>query len=126
MNENKPAFKETPASRLNWTDVDWAAHLGCPVNMVAQYRAIVNDNFVACIRREALTNKYKVCLERRHDTPSGMRRTIPVFSSARGFRSPELCRKYAQLRVIPSLELNTYWAMILGIPQRALQMINVR
>ncbi len=113
-------------NRLKWTNEDWARFLGCSGPLVVKYRKMVNDNFYAYVGRHIDTKKYDFAIERRHDTPSGSPRFIPMLTTSRHFDTEHECRNWVQKTLIPSLELNDFYASLYKMPARALQLVKVR
>ncbi len=113
-------------NRLNWTDVEWAKHLGCPVEMVTGYREWVNNNYIAYIAQNPATKRYMVVVDRFDYAPSGWKRCLPMITSERQFISPSIAEKYAERKFIPSLQLAEYNAKIHSVPAKAIQMLKIR
>ena len=125
--------KEHKRNRDNWTDADWAKHLGVEESKVPEIRDFVENNYFIYISRfitETFNGKYDnlyhVGMDRRHDKPSGSVRFIPLFTDNTGFYSAEDAAKYANKYLIPTLELTELLSKITEIPVRALQLLKVK
>ncbi len=111
-------------NRISWTNLDWAEHLGCLVQKVSEYREWVNENYFAYVGQNTETKEYRIYIDRRHDTPSGMFRTITVASS-KPFSNGKECAAYGRDILIPSLELSEFHAKLNGVPSRVLQLLKL-
>lgn len=112
-------------NRLKWTDVDWARHLGCSAKIVVESRKWLESNIFANVNIDPKTETYGIEVSKRHDTPSGAFRTIPIMTIRTTYKTADDCIKYANEKFIPTLELTRFWAQTYGVPQRTLQMLRV-
>ncbi|MBR6598042.1 MAG: hypothetical protein IKK76_01420 [Alphaproteobacteria bacterium] len=111
--------------QLNWTDKDWAAHLGCVVQDVPKFKHYLEQNFWLGIWQERDTKLKYAEIQVRHDTPSGNVRYVPMATS-RGFNmSLDAMVRYTNNEFIPSLELKPAVAGLRGVPPKILQMLHI-
>ncbi|MBQ8728851.1 MAG: hypothetical protein IJY77_01000 [Alphaproteobacteria bacterium] len=111
--------------QLTWSDNQWAAHLGCAPAEMKYIKKLLADTFCASIVKYRTSHKYGFLLTRRHDTPSGFPRVIPVISSDVHFDTHSAAAKHANEQIIPKLELTSFWADTYGIPAQVLHMLHV-
>ncbi len=111
--------------QLTWTDNQWAAHLGCAPAQVQYIKKLLADTYCASIVKYRTSHKYGFLLTRRHDTPSGFPRVVPVVSSDVHFDTHAAAAKHANEQIIPKLELTSFWADTYGVPAQMLQMLHV-
>ena len=114
--------------QLTWTDKQWAAHLGCPVQEVPHIRAYVRANFFPIIEQNNDTKEYNFLMTRMSTSIAGTRRIMPMVSDEKVFAEFEFkaAVQYANNEVIPKLELTKFWSDALYIPKRALQMLHIK
>jgi hypothetical protein len=112
--------------QLNWTDEQWAIHMGCPVQDVPSIRTYVRANFFPVIEQDKESGEYNFAVTRMGTSMSGTRRVVPMVSDKKVFSDVESARTHANNEVIPKLELSKFWSNALYIPQRALQMLHVQ
>ena len=112
-------------SRLEWQDVDWAKYFGCSVQQVAQYRKVVDDNFLSVVERNKKSKMYSLAIYRYDTAPSGIQRLQLMISSDKSFKDLNNAMQDAN-NIISCLELNDFWAGVLNIPKQAIQMALIR
>ena len=112
--------------QLNWTDKQWAAHLGCAVQEVQNIRAYVRANFFPVIEQNNDTKEYNFLMTKMSTSMAGTRRVMPMVSDKKLFSDFESARTHANNEVIPKLELTKFWSDALYIPKRALQMLHIK
>lgn len=111
--------------QLEWTDEQWAAHLGCAVQRVPLISAFVTENYFPCIAKHSETGMHVFCMSKRDIAPSGAERVIPFLSSNKEFEDLSKAIQYANQEILPRLELTKFAADSIGIPTRALQMLHI-
>ena len=112
--------------QLNWTDEQWAAHLGCAVQRVPVISAFVKENYFPGIATHSETGLHVFYMSERDVSPSGAERVIPFLSSNKEFEDLSKAIKYANQEILPRLELTKAAADSIGIPTRALQMLHIK
>ena len=112
--------------QLNWTDKQWAIHMGCPVQEVPSIRTYVHANFFPVIEQDKDTKAFNFLMTEMATSIAGTRRVMPMVSDKKSFSDFESARTHANNEVIPKLELTKFWSDALYIPQRALQMLHIR
>jgi hypothetical protein len=112
--------------QLDWTDKQWAAHLGCSVQEVPHIRTYVYANFFPVIEQDKDTKAYNFMMTRMSTSFAGTRRVILTVSDKKAFADVESARTHANNEVIPKLELTKFWSDALYIPKRALQMLHIK
>ena len=112
--------------QLTWTDKQWAAYMGCPVQEVPSIRTYVRANFFPVIEQDNNTKAYNFMMTKMSTSMAGTRRIMPMISDQKTFTDFESARTHANNEVIPNLELTKFWSDALYIPQRALQMLHIK
>lgn len=112
--------------QLNWTDIQWASHLGCDVQRIQKIRNFILDNYFVGVGRIRGTARYSCGLYKMDYSPSGFPRFYVVQSLNKDFESSAAATKYANETFIPNLELWPSVAKIANVPVRALQMLHVK
>ncbi|MBR4891609.1 MAG: hypothetical protein IKZ34_00310 [Alphaproteobacteria bacterium] len=112
--------------QLNWTDKQWAAHLGCAVQEVPSVRTYVYDNFFPVIEQHKDSGLYKFLVTKMDTSIAGTKRVMPMISDNKEFSDLESAKTHANNQVIPKLELTKFWSDALNIPQRALQLLHIK
>ena len=112
--------------QLKWTDEQWATHLGCAVQQVPAIRAFVLKNYFPALAQNKETGKYVFFMSRLETTIAGSDRLMPLLSSDKEFSDKNIAMKHANETIIPSLEFKPMVARVLGMPQRALQMLHIK
>ena len=112
--------------QLTWTDKQWAAHLGCPVQEVPSIRAYVYANFFPVIEQNNDTKEYNFLVTSMSTSMAGTRRVMPMVSDDKVFADFKTAVQYANNEAIPKLELKKFWSDALYIPKRALQMLHIK
>ena len=112
--------------QLNWTNEQWAAHLGCAVQRVPVIKAFVKENYFPGIATHSETGMHMFYMSRRNVSPSGAERIIPLLSSNKEFEDLSKAIRYANQEILPRLELTKAAADSIGIPARALQMLHIK
>ena len=114
--------------RLEWTNLDWANYLQCPIQEVPSIRNFLYDNYVMGIERNRKTNRYSFVMYRYHIAPSGFKSPQLLLSASdekHTFSNEKDAIEDAN-KVISSLELSDFWADALNVPKCALQMMLIR
>ena len=114
------------SSCANWTDMQWATHFGLSVKNVPLIRNIIENRYSAAIEKNTQTALYVVAVYRYEMTPSGFKRPILMVTSKKCFSKPHDAVKYANEQFLPALELTEYWSRELGVPAKALQLLNIK
>ena len=112
--------------QLNWTDKDWATHMGCLVQEVSGIRQLIAERFFPGIAQDKTTGKYNFVMTKLYESMSGTKRVVPMVSSTKMFSTFESAATHANNEIIPLLEFNKFWAQALGVPERALQMLHIK
>ena len=113
-------------NRINWSDQDWAKHLGIEVKDLPRVRDFVNDNYYVTTVRNQITNKYSVALYKYHKSPSGFKTLQLVATANKEFAESAQAVKYANENFLSTLEITDAWTQSLNIPKRALQLLSIR
>ena len=115
-------------NRENWRDVDWAKYLNCPVDKIAEYRKILSQEYDTGIAKVFATGKYRFEFYRYETLPDGIKRPLLQYSSKEEFNNFEEARKYANEKIISAdyFYLKDFWAKILGVPAKAIQMLLIK
>lgn len=108
-------------SRLNWTDMDWANYLGCPVHRVSAYRQILDNNLIPKIECDKKTGKYFFALYR-YDVAKNLQLMMSADRQFNRFNDAACDAN----NIISISELDDYWAEQLHIPNKAIQMMLIR
>jgi hypothetical protein len=121
--------------RIKWSDKEWAAHLDITEQQVPGIRKDIETYYLSYVAQTKKATeqpasviadgKWHLFIDRRHDTPSGSPRFIPMVSCNDGFDTAELAAKDANERIIPTLEFTPLVAKLNGFPVRALQLLRV-
>jgi hypothetical protein len=111
--------------QLNWTDEQWAAHLGCAVRRIPFIRRIICANFFPCIVKNEENGRYLFCMTRKYYAPSGAERVKEFFTYDKEFNSSESAIKYANQEILPGLKLTPFGARAMNVPVGALQMLHI-
>ena len=117
-----------PKSRIEWTLLDWANYLGCPVHEIPSIRKFLENNYVTAIVRNRGTGRYSFAMYRYHTAPSGAKDLHLMLSAddeKHTFTNQVDAIREAN-NIISTLELNDFWAKTLNVPQRSLQMLLIR
>ena len=111
-------------SREYWSDKDWANYLDCPVEKIAEYKKILNDNFVLGIEQNKETKLYSFVSYKWHIHPSGHKSSqLWLTDDLHRFDTYSQAAQYANQNIISKLQLTDSWAKIYNIPSKALQMM---
>lgn len=113
-------------NRINWSDQDWAKHLGIEVKDLQRVRNFIQDNYDVTIVRNQNTNKYTVALYKYHKSPSGFKTLQLMATANQEFVESAKAAKYANEQFLSKLEMTDLWAKSLNIPKRALQLLSIR
>lgn len=111
--------------QISWTDTQWAAYLGCAAADVEKYRNWLTKNYVPSVVKNVGAKQFYGLVVRRHDTPSGAPRFIPMVSTQQAFKTSEDARVYVNETMIPAMELTAFWADAYKVPQKVLQMMHI-
>ena len=109
-------------NRLDWTDLDWATYLGCPVARVSEYRKILDENYVMVIEKNKKSGKYSFAMYRYYVKPSGNDGFQLLLSSKREFVTKTEAINNANGH-ISNMELKDFWSKSLNVPSKAIQMM---
>jgi len=112
--------------RLNWTDKDWAAYLGCPVEHIQKYRDRLEKDFVSRVDIKKSDGNYHYCLYTYRVNESGNKMLQPIYSSTTGFSSEKNAVDEANEKIIPILLLPEPYARKNNMPDKALQMLVIK
>lgn len=113
-------------SRINWSDKQWAEHLGIETKDLPRVREFVKENYETAIVRNTDTNKFTVALYKYHVSPSGFKTLHLIATGVKDYlNSPDAVR-YANTEFFPGLELADFWVKSLKMPKRALQLLSIR
>ena len=114
-------------NREMWSDKEWASYLNCPVEKIAEYRKILNDNFVLGVEQNKETKKYSFVSYKWHIHPSGHRSSqLWLTDDLHRFDTFSQAAQYANQNIISKLQLTDFWAKQYNIPSKALQMMLIR
>lgn len=111
--------------QLSWTDEQWASHLQWDVRDIPALRQYITENFFPVISCDIQSGKYFFHITKLDVAPSGAKRTLPLLSSNKEFDSYPRAAKYANEEILPRIELTPFRARIMGVPERALQMLHI-
>ena len=109
-------------SRQNWSDLDWANYLNCPITEIPSIKNYMQENYSSLISTNMHNGKRFVRLYRHEITPSESIRPIQIYSAE--LHTPNFVREANDK--ISTLELTDFWAKALNVPKRALQMMLIR
>ena len=111
--------------QLNWTDEQWAAHLGCVVRRIPCIRKIICANFFPGIGQNQENGKFSFYMTKKYYAPSGAERVKLFLTSNKEFDSSESAIKYANQEILPCLKLTPFRAHAMNVPEGALQMLHI-
>ena len=111
--------------QLNWTDEQWAVHLGCTVQRVPYIRNIIRANFFPGIGQNKENGKFSFYMTKMDYAPSGAERVQLFLTSDKEFESSERATKYANQEILPRLTLTPFRARAMNVPEGALQMLHI-
>lgn len=113
-------------SRLDWTDMDWANYLNCPVQKIPEYKKILDANFLTAIERDRETGKYSFVMYQYAIAPSGFKRLQLILSDDKHkFNNLTDAVRDAN-NVISTFEFTDFKAKMFDMPKKALQMLLIR
>ncbi len=112
-------------SRLEWTDANWAAYLGCSVSQVSRYKEILNKNYLMAVEKNTQANTYAFAMYRYDIAPSGQKRLRLLRSSNQQFSEESAAITDAN-NIISTMELYDFYATALNVPKQAIQMLLIR
>ena len=113
--------------RINWSDEQWAVHLGIPVTTLSHTRNSVDDQYLVNVVRSTMNaNLFTVALYKRNTMPSGIKTLQLIATAPKEFPESFEARKYANNEFLPSLEMTDDWARMARLPKRALQLLSIR
>ena len=111
--------------QLNWTDKDWATHLGCVVQDVPRFKKYLAENFYLALWQERDTGLKYAEVRMVHNKPSGEFRSIPIVTSnARDITLNDLIEQ-TNNTFVPSLVLKPHIATAHQVPAKLLQMLHI-
>lgn len=113
-------------NRINWSDEQWASHLGIEPKDLPRVRDFMNENYSAAIVRNKNTNNFTVALYKYHVAPSGFKTLQLMATATKDFPDSAKATYYANNEFFPSLEMNDFWDKSLKIPKRAFQLLSIR
>lgn len=111
--------------QLNWSDEQWAAHLGCAAHEIFAIRKSIHERFYPWVARIEKTNTYALYITMT-TTLSGRKRKMSWGIAHGEFDNEKKATQYANEIIIPGLELNPNQVDMLNIPSRALQMLHIK
>jgi hypothetical protein len=111
--------------RSEWTDEEWAAHLGCVVRRIPYIRKIICANFFPGIDQNKENGKFSFCIKQKYFDPSGTERFKLFMKSNKEFESSESAIKHAKQEILPGLKLTAFRAHAMNVPVCALQMLRI-
>jgi hypothetical protein len=112
--------------RENWTNAEWAKHLGVSASKIPTLKKIASNSYVVSVERKIDDSRWHFVLLRKHKTPRGAARLIPVDRGDKGFPTAEAAAKDANERIIPKLELTEFQSKINEVPPGILQFLKVK
>lgn len=112
--------------QLNWTDKQWAAHLGCAVSDVSRIKKSVTDNFIPVVCQGHNAGEYFCNIRKKHMVTSGNTCLLLWFSSSKCFKSYRDAQKYANEQFFQQIKLSYQMAKMYNLPNRALNMLHIR
>lgn len=115
-----------PKSRSEWTDLDWANYLCCPIHEIPSIRKFLEDNYVPVIERNKSTGHYSFAMYRYHIAPSGAKDLHLMLSDDKHSFSNLTDALCDANNIISTLEFTNFWADALNVPKRSLQMLLIR
>ena len=111
--------------QLNWTDKEWAAHLGCAATDIPRFKKYLTENFYLALWQEKGTGLKYAEVRMMHNTPSGAFRSIPIVTSnARDITLDDLIEQ-TNNTFVPSLVLKPHIATAHQVPAKLLQMLHI-
>ena len=113
-------------NRINWSDSDWAKHLGIEERELKRVRNFVNENYDVATVRNQFTKKYSVALYKYHVSPSGFKTLQLMATANQEFAEAAQAVKYANENFLSKLEMTEDWAKSVNMPKRALQLLSIR
>jgi hypothetical protein len=120
MTQQTALMKTTP--REKWSNLDWANHLGCPITEMPSIIKFMQENYSSLITLDKATGRFCVRVYRHEITPSESIRPIQIYASE--LHEKDFIREAN--RKISALELSDFWAKMLEVPKRSLQMMLIR
>ena len=97
-------------------------YLGCPVSKIPEYKKVVDENFASTVEKNEILGTYISCLYRYEYTPSGFKRPLLMKTSAKEFATEGEAVDFAN-EVVSAWELNDFWAKMLEVPRKSVQML---
>ena len=115
-----------PKSRFEWTSLDWASYLGCSVHEIPSIMKFLGNTYVTAIERHKVTGRYSFAMYKYHTAPSGAKDLHLMLSDDKhSFPNITDALCYAN-NIISTLEFTDFWAKMLNVPKRSLQMLLIR
>ena len=111
--------------QLNWTDEQWATHLGCVARRIPCIRKIICANFCPGIYQNKENGKFSFYVTKKYYATSGTERFKLFLTSDKEFESSERAIKYANQEILPCLKLTPFGARAMNVPEGALQMLHI-
>ena len=112
--------------RLNWTDLDWATYLDCPICEIPVYKQRLSKNLRMKIKPLIATNLYEFQIFQLVIGPKG--KPVERFVGADWYNQSsdrsQVVRKANEY--ISGLSLKPGWADKFGVPCHAVQMMLIR
>ena len=112
--------------RTKWTDTDWAAYLGCSVNIVPEYRRKLETRFFTRIAFDKKTEKYHFEMYGYEYDSFERRKMVLLRRGNDSFDSYSAAAKDANVNIIQKLELNPAFVKMFGMPSKAMQLLVVK
>ena len=101
------AQENTVINRENWSDKEWATYLNCPVEKIAEYRKILNDNFVFGLEQNKETKHYSFVAYKYHIHPSGHKSMLLwLTDDVHTFKTKAQAVNHANTKIISKLEFS--------------------
>ena len=113
-------------NRINWSDEQWASHLGIETKDLPRVRNFIDENYSATIVRNKNTNNFTVALYKYHVAPSGFKTLQLMATATKDFPDSAKATYYANSEFLPNLELSDFFEKSLKMPKRALQLLSIR
>lgn len=125
MTQSVSLVKQKP--RYQWTNLDWANYLQCPIREVPSLRSYISESYLPAVCKHVATGKYHFCVYRLHVAPSGWRDWhLWLSDDKNGFTNAQDAICYANEIAIPQLQFNDIFARFAGVPTRALQLMHIK
>ena len=112
--------------RINWSDEQWAEHLGIPVTQLFYTRNSIKEQYaVDIVRNDQNKNIFTVALYQIRTSPSGFTTRQCIATAPKEHSDSVAARNYANKEFLPALEMSDTWVKTTHLPKRALQLLSV-